>query len=133
MAGQLGVRNGTQNPVTQPIGTGQVVSFEAYAGTHDHAVGGGHSHEGLPAHRGKTREADAAFRRVGSEATEAACQMNGKRMIPIEPNRRVLTPEQEAARRRALERMQRGIPLGGTKLDREELYDERCGVSRDDA
>ena len=34
------------------------------------------------------------------------------RLVPIEAGKRVLTPEQQAARARALERMQRGIDLG---------------------
>jgi len=45
------------------------------------------------------------------------------RLVPIEPGRRVLTPEQQAARQRALERMQRGWHLGGLKIDRDQLYD----------
>lgn len=43
-----------------------------------------------------------------------------------------LTPKQQAARQRALERMRRGFHRGGAKFDREELYDERCGVRRDE-
>ena len=41
------------------------------------------------------------------------------RLVPVEPGRRVLTPEQQAARARALERMQRGIDLG----ERREPFD----------
>lgn len=37
--------------------------------------------------------------------------------------KRVLTPEQQAARRRALARMRKGWPLGIGKLDRDSLYD----------
>jgi len=45
------------------------------------------------------------------------------RLVPIEPGRRVLTPEQQAARQRALERMQRGIDMGGARFDRDELHE----------
>ena len=37
--------------------------------------------------------------------------------------KRVLTREQQAARRRALARMKKGWPLGIGKLDRDSLYD----------
>jgi prevent-host-death family protein len=37
--------------------------------------------------------------------------------------KRVLTPDQQAARRRALARMKKGWPLGIGKLDRDSLYD----------
>ena len=37
--------------------------------------------------------------------------------------KRLLTPEQQAARRRALARMKKGWPLGIGKLDRDSLYD----------
>jgi prevent-host-death family protein len=37
--------------------------------------------------------------------------------------KRLLTPEQQAARRRALARMKKGWPLGIGKLDRDTLYD----------
>jgi prevent-host-death family protein len=45
------------------------------------------------------------------------------RLVPVEPGRRVLTPEQQAARARALERMQRGIDLGERRepFDRDSL------------
>ena len=44
------------------------------------------------------------------------------RLVPVEPGKRVLTPEQQAARQRALERMRRGIDMGGARLKRE-LYE----------
>jgi prevent-host-death family protein len=46
------------------------------------------------------------------------------RLVPIEAGRRTLTPEQQAARARALERMQRGIDLGepGERFDRDALH-----------
>jgi prevent-host-death family protein len=45
------------------------------------------------------------------------------RLAPIEIGRRVLTGEQQAARQRSLERMRRGIDLGGAKFDRDELHE----------
>jgi hypothetical protein len=36
---------------------------------------------------------------------------------------RVLTPEQQAARERALERMRKGFDLGEAKFNRDELYE----------
>ena len=44
-------------------------------------------------------------------------------LVPIEPGKRVLTPEQQAARTRALERMRRGIDMGGARFNRDELYE----------
>jgi prevent-host-death family protein len=47
------------------------------------------------------------------------------RLVPIEAGRRALTPEQQAARARALERMQRGIDLGAPakRFDRDALHE----------
>jgi prevent-host-death family protein len=45
------------------------------------------------------------------------------RLVPVETGKRVLTPEQQAARERARERMQRGWDLGGVKFNRDELYE----------
>jgi prevent-host-death family protein len=45
------------------------------------------------------------------------------RLVPIEPGKRTLTPEQQAARQRALERMLKGWDLGGYKFNRDELYE----------
>ncbi len=47
------------------------------------------------------------------------------RLVPFESGKRVLTPEQQAARARALERMQRGIDLGERRepFDRDSLYE----------
>jgi prevent-host-death family protein len=45
------------------------------------------------------------------------------RLVPIEPRKRVLTPEQQAARQRALERMRKAWDLGGYKFNRDELYE----------
>jgi prevent-host-death family protein len=45
------------------------------------------------------------------------------RLVPVEPVKRILTPEQEAARQRALERMRRSIEMGGARFNRDELYE----------
>lgn len=45
------------------------------------------------------------------------------RLVPIEIGKRVLTPEQQATRERALERMRRGIDMGGGRFNRDELYE----------
>ena len=45
------------------------------------------------------------------------------RLVPVEPGKRILTPEQQAARQRALERMRRGIDMGGAGFNRDELYE----------
>ena len=49
------------------------------------------------------------------------------RLVPV-AGRRVLTPEQEAARARALERMKKGWRIGAGPLNRDELYDEILGI-----
>lgn len=46
------------------------------------------------------------------------------RLVPVERGQRRLTPEQEAALARTIERMQKGWPLGGGRFDRDSLYDE---------
>ncbi len=45
------------------------------------------------------------------------------RLLPMESGQRVLTPEQQAARERARERMRRGIDMGGGRFDRDELHE----------
>ena len=45
------------------------------------------------------------------------------RLVPIETDKRVLTPEQQAARGRARECMQKGWDLGGFTFNRDELYE----------
>jgi prevent-host-death family protein len=45
------------------------------------------------------------------------------RLVPIEPGKRILTPEQQAARQRALERLRKGWDLGDYKFKRDELYE----------
>ena len=44
-------------------------------------------------------------------------------LVPIEPGKRLLTPEQQAARQRARARMERGIDMGGARFSRDELYE----------
>jgi len=43
------------------------------------------------------------------------------RLVPIDAARR-LSEEQRAARERSRERMRAGYPLGGTRVDRDEIY-----------
>ena len=45
------------------------------------------------------------------------------RLVPNEAGKRVLTPEQQAARARALGRMLKGWDLGGLKFNRDDLYE----------
>jgi prevent-host-death family protein len=46
------------------------------------------------------------------------------KLVPIPGRKRVLTPEQEAARQRMLERMEKGVDLGGYKFRREDAYED---------
>jgi len=46
------------------------------------------------------------------------------RLVPVEPGRRVLTPEQQEIRQQVLERMRQGWDLGGYKFSRDELYED---------
>jgi prevent-host-death family protein len=77
------------------------------------------------------REANQSFARVVREVESGdvfTITRNGTpvaRIAPIEGARRVLTPEQKAALARTFARANPGWPLGGEKLDREALYDER--------
>lgn len=43
------------------------------------------------------------------------------RLVPVSARERITT-EQRQARKRALDRMRRGYPLGGKGVDREEIY-----------
>jgi prevent-host-death family protein len=76
------------------------------------------------------REANQQFARYvrAVEAGESfVITRRGKpvaRLVPVEPGKRVLTPEQQAARARALERMREGWDLGGYKFNRDELYED---------
>jgi len=78
------------------------------------------------------REANQTFSRVVREVEggeEFTITRNGEpvaRLVPVR-RERVLTPEQEAARARALERMKKGWHLGGERVNRDELYDEVIG------
>ncbi len=73
------------------------------------------------------REANQAFSRcireveAGEEITITRRGEPVARLVPVR-HKRVLTPEQEAARARALERMKKGWPIGAGPLDRDELY-----------
>lgn len=87
-----------------------------------------------------TRRSPCA-RSTGASRTTSGCRA-GRRvrdqparqtLVPIEPGRRVRAPEQQAAREPARERLRRGIEQGGAKFDRDERYDERCGIGRNDA
>jgi prevent-host-death family protein len=78
------------------------------------------------------REANQAFSRcvreveAGEEITITRKGRPVARLVPV-GGKRVLTPEQEAARARALARMKKGWRLGGERLNRDELYDEMIG------
>ena len=74
------------------------------------------------------REANQGFARCVREVEageEYVITRRGQpvaRLVPVR-RERVLTPEQEAALARALERMQKGWPIGAGPLDRDELYE----------
>jgi prevent-host-death family protein len=78
------------------------------------------------------REANQAFSRcireveAGEEITVTRRGQPIARIVPVR-RERVLTPEQEAARARAIERMKKGWHLGGERFNREELYDGIVG------
>ena len=78
------------------------------------------------------REANQAFSRcvreveAGEEITITRKGRPVARLVPVS-GKRVLTPEQEAARARALARMKKGWHLGGERFNRDELYDEIFG------
>lgn len=76
------------------------------------------------------REANQQFSKLLSAVeagAEFAITKNGvvvARIVPAAASgRRKLTPSQEAALERTRQRLQRGWPLGGEKLDRASLYD----------
>ncbi len=74
------------------------------------------------------REANQAFSRCIREVEageEYVITRKGQpvaRLVPVS-HERMLTPEQEAARARALERMKKGWSIGAGPLDRDELYE----------
>ena len=80
------------------------------------------------------REANQAFSRcireveAGEEITITRRGQPVARIVPLRAER-VLTPEQEAARARAYERMKKGWHLGGERFNRDELYDEILGIN----
>ena len=77
------------------------------------------------------REANQQFSRIlrdveaGAEILVTRRGQPVARIVPAAPSReRRLTPEQEAAHARSMERLRKGWDLGGGKFDRDELYDE---------
>jgi prevent-host-death family protein len=75
------------------------------------------------------REANQAFSRCVREVEEGeefTITRNGEPVARLVPAgvKRVLTPEQEAARARLRARMEKGWPLGIGKINRDELYAE---------
>lgn len=75
------------------------------------------------------RDANQGFSRCIREVEageEFVITRNGKPVAKLVPadGRRVLTPEQEAARSRALAVMTEGWPINAGPLNRDELYDE---------
>ena len=73
------------------------------------------------------RDANQHFSRCIREVEagqEFVITRNGEpvaRLVPI-GGRRVLSPEQQAARRRALAQMEKGWPIGAGPLDRDALH-----------
>jgi prevent-host-death family protein len=67
----------------------------------------------------------AKYVRQVQAGEEIVITRRGEPVAKLSPvsGKRVLTPEQQAARRRALARMKKGWPLGIGKLDRDSLYD----------
>lgn len=77
------------------------------------------------------REANQQFSRIlhdveaGAEILVTRRGQPVARIVPAQrPGERQLTPEQEAAHARSMERLRKGWDLGCGKLDRDELYDE---------
>jgi prevent-host-death family protein len=77
------------------------------------------------------REANQQFSRIlrdveaGAEILVTRRGRPVARIMPAQPpGERQLTPEQEAAHARSMERLRNGWDLGGGKFDRDELYDE---------
>jgi len=74
------------------------------------------------------REVNQAFSRcireveAGEEITITRRGQPVARLVPVQ-RERVLTPEQEKARARALAIMEKGWPIGAGPLNRDELYD----------
>jgi prevent-host-death family protein len=75
------------------------------------------------------RDANHGFSRCIREVEageEFVITRNGKPVARLTPvgSKRVLTPEQEAARARALAVMKKGWPINAGPLNRDELYDD---------
>jgi prevent-host-death family protein len=77
------------------------------------------------------REANQQFSRIlrdvegGAEILVTRRGRPVARIVPAQPAReRQLTPEQEAAHARSMERLRKGWDLGGGKFNRDELYDD---------
>jgi prevent-host-death family protein len=77
------------------------------------------------------REANQQFARIlrdveaGAEIVVTRRGQPVARIVPVQTSReRQLTPEQEAAHTRTMERLRKGWDLGGGKFNRDELYDE---------
>jgi len=76
------------------------------------------------------REANQGFSRcirAVESGEDFVITRNGKPVAKLSPigGRRVLTPEQEAARARALQRMEQGSSVGAGGFNRDEIYEER--------
>jgi prevent-host-death family protein len=67
----------------------------------------------------------ASYVRQAEAGEEIVITRRGQPVVKLSSvsGKRVLTREQQAARRRALARMKKGWPLGIGKLDRDSLYD----------
>jgi prevent-host-death family protein len=77
------------------------------------------------------REANQQFSRLlrdveaGAEILVTRRGQPVARIVPARSSReRRLTPEQEAAHARSMERLRKGWDLGGGKFSRDELYDD---------
>ncbi len=77
------------------------------------------------------REANQQFSRIlrdveaGAEVLVTRRGRPVARIVPVQRSReRRLTPEQEAAHARSMERLRKGWDLGGGKFNRDELYDD---------
>ena len=74
------------------------------------------------------REANQAFARCVRDVeagAEYVITRNGRPVARLAPvgGRRILSPEQEAARLRARARMDKGWPIGAGRLDRDSLHE----------
>jgi prevent-host-death family protein len=81
------------------------------------------------------REANQGFSRCIREVEageEFLITRNGQAVARLIPagGKRVLSPEQEAARARTLERMKEGWPLDIERFNRDEIYEERIDRHR---